>query len=82
MVKNLAASVGDIRDGGLTPGSGRPSGEGNGNPLQYSPENSMDRRAWWVTVHAVTESDTVSDSTHSAGSALCASFSLVVVSGG
>ena len=31
------------------PGSGRSSGEENGNPLQYSClENSMDRGAWWV----------------------------------
>ena len=30
---------------------------GNGNPLQYSClENSMDRRAWWTTVHRVTKS--------------------------
>ena len=30
---------------------------GNGNPLQYSClENSMDREAWWATVHGVTES--------------------------
>ena len=29
-------------------------GEGNGNPLQYSClENSMDRGAWWATVHWV-----------------------------
>ena len=29
-------------------------GEGNGNPLQYSClENSMDRGAWWATVHGV-----------------------------
>ena len=28
------------------------SGEGNGNPLQYSClENPMDRGAWWATVH-------------------------------
>ena len=28
--------------------------EGNGNPLQYSClENSMDRGAWWATVHGV-----------------------------
>ena len=33
------------------PGSGRPPGEGNGNPLQYSClENPMDRGAWWATV--------------------------------
>ena len=29
-------------------------GERNGNPLQYSClENSMDREAWWATVHGV-----------------------------
>ena len=33
MIKNPPANVGDI---GLTPGSGRFPGEGNGNPLQYS----------------------------------------------
>ena len=28
--------------------------EGQGNPLQYSClENSMDREAWWATVHRV-----------------------------
>ena len=38
------------------PGSGRSSGEGNGNPLQYSClENSMDRGHWWATVHVVTK---------------------------
>ena len=36
------------------PGLGRSSGGGNGNPLQYSClENSMDRGAWWATVHGV-----------------------------
>ena len=31
-------------------------GEGNGNPLQYSwLENSMDRGAWWASVHEVAE---------------------------
>ena len=35
------------------------NGEGNGNPLQYSClENSMDRGAWWATVHGVTKSQT------------------------
>ena len=38
--KASAYSVGDL---GLIPGSGRSSGEGNGNPLQYSClENAMD----------------------------------------
>ena len=36
-----------VRDPGSIPGSGRPSGEGNGKSLQYSGlENSMDREAW------------------------------------
>ena len=44
----------------LIPGSGRFPGEGNGHPLQYSClENSMERGAWWATVHEVSEeSDT------------------------
>ena len=47
--KESACSVGDL---GLIPGSERPPGEGNGSPLQYSClENSMDRGAWWATVH-------------------------------
>ena len=38
--------------GHTIPGSGRSPGEGNGNPLPYSClENSMDRGAWWDTVH-------------------------------
>ena len=41
----------------LIPGSGRYSGEGNGNLLQYTClENSMDRRGWWATVHVVMKS--------------------------
>ena len=40
------------------PGSGTSPGEGKSNPLQCSClENSMDRGAWWATVHGVTESD-------------------------
>ena len=36
-----------VGDPGLIPGLGRSSGEGNGNPLQYSYlENPMDRGAW------------------------------------
>ena len=41
---NKAYYVGDL---GSIPESGRSSGEGNGNPLQYSwLENPMDRGAW------------------------------------
>ena len=48
-VKNLPAMHGNW---GLIAGSGRSSGEGNGNPLQYSRlENPMDRGAWQATVH-------------------------------
>ena len=33
------------------------SGEGNGNPLQYSClENPMDKQAWWATVHSIKKS--------------------------
>ena len=56
VVKNLPANAGDTSS---IPESGRFSGEGNGNPPQYSClGNSMDRRAWWPTVHGVTESGT------------------------
>ena len=59
VVKNPPANAGDIRDSSLIPGSGRSPGEGNGNPLQYSClENSMNRGAWWATVHRVTQSQT------------------------
>ena len=35
---------------------GKPPGEGNGSPLQYSClENSMDRGAWQATVYGVTQ---------------------------
>ena len=52
-------SVSNAGDPGLIPGSGRSPGEGNGNPLQYSClENSLDRGAWWATVHGVTKSQT------------------------
>ena len=52
-------SAPNARDMGSIPGLGRSPGEGNGNPLQYSfLENSMDRGAWWATVHGVTKSHT------------------------
>ena len=39
---------------GSIPESGRSSGGGHGNPLQYSClENPMDRGAWWATIHGV-----------------------------
>ena len=49
-----ACNAGEL---GLIPGSGRPPGEGNGNPLQYSClENSMDRGAWQAAVYSVAKS--------------------------
>ena len=57
VVKNLPASAGNAGDRGLIPGSGRSPGVGNGNRLQYSClENSMDRGAWWATVHGAANS--------------------------
>ena len=54
--KASACSVGDL---GSTLGSGRSPGEGYGNPFQYSClENSMERGAWWATVHGVAKSRT------------------------
>ena len=51
------ASVYNAGDLGSIPGSGRSSGEGNGNPLQYyCLENPMDRGAWQATVHGVAKS--------------------------
>ena len=50
---------------GLIPGSGRSSGGGHCNPLQYSClENPMDRGAWWATVHRVAKSDTTEATWH------------------
>ena len=58
VVKILPASVGDARDAGSIPASGRPPAGRNGNSLQYSClKNSMDRGAWRATVQSVSESD-------------------------
>ena len=57
-VKNLLASAGD-QETGSVPESERFPGGGNGTSLQYSClENSMDRGAWWATVHEATKSQT------------------------
>ena len=50
--KESACNTGDP---GSIPGWERSSGEGNGNPLQYSClENPMDRGPWQATVHGIT----------------------------
>ena len=47
--KGPACHTGDVSS---TPGWGRSSGEGNGNPLQYfCLGNPMHRGAWWAAVH-------------------------------
>ena len=47
LLKNPPVNAGDARDAGLIPVSGRSTGEGNGNPLQYSClGNYKDREAW------------------------------------
>ena len=54
--KKSTCNVGDL---GSNPSLGRFPGEGTGYPLQYSClEDSMDRGAWWATVHGVTQSQT------------------------
>ena len=54
VVKNPPANVGDTS---LSPGLGRSSREGNGNPVYYSClEILMDREAWWATVHRAAKS--------------------------
>ena len=54
--KESACITGDL---GSIPGSGISPGEGNGYPLQYSfLQNSMDRGAWWATVHGVAKCQT------------------------
>ena len=55
-VKNLPA-MWEIQAQSL--GWERLPGEGKGYSLQYSClENSMEREAWWATVHRVTKSQT------------------------
>ena len=45
-----------MQETSLIPESGRSSGEGNGNPLQYSClGNPMDRGAWGAIVHGITK---------------------------
>ena len=59
VLKDPPAKAGDVRDVGLIPGSGRSSGGGHGNLLQYSClENPMDRGAWCSTVHGAAKSQT------------------------
>ena len=58
--KEPATVWGAAGDPDSLPGLGRSPRKRNGNSLQYSClENSMDRGAWWATVHGVAELDTI-----------------------
>ena len=60
--KESACNAGDLVS---IPGLGRSSGEGNGNPLQYSYlESPTDRGAWWATVREVAKNRTQLTLTH------------------
>ena len=57
VVKNPPANAEDTRDTGSIPGSGRSSGIGNGNPLQYFlPGKYHGQRSLRATVHSVSKS--------------------------
>ena len=57
LVVQMVESACGAEDERSIPGSGRSSGEGNGNPLQYSClENPMGGGAWQATIHGVTKS--------------------------
>ena len=59
MVKNPPDKAEAAGNTGSIPGSGRSSGEGNGNPLQYPClENPMVRGAWQARVHGVAKNRT------------------------
>ena len=61
--KESACSAGDP---GSIPGSGRPPGEGNGNPPPYSClENPRDGGAWWAAVAGAAQSWTQLKRLHS-----------------
>ena len=58
---------GDENDKDSVSRSGRSSGEGNDNPLQYSClKNSMDREVWWATVHRVAKNSDMTEVTQHA----------------
>ena len=51
-VENPPTNAGNL---GSIPGWGRSSGEGNGNPLEFSSlGNPIDRGAWQATIHGST----------------------------
>ena len=58
-------NAGDTRGTGLILGLERPPGVGNGNLFQDSDlKNSMDREAWWATVHEGCKESDMTEHTH------------------
>ena len=57
MVKRPPANVGDARDVGSIPGSGRCPGGGHGNPLQHSCLGNLMHRGAWLESMGLRESD-------------------------
>ena len=60
VVKNMPSNTGDLRDAGLTPGSGRSLATHCSTHAWKIP---MDREACWATVHGVTKSQTRTEAT-------------------
>ena len=59
VTKNLPANAGDARYLRSIPGLGQSPGGGNGTLLQNSClNNSMERGAWWATVHGAIKNQT------------------------
>jgi len=57
VVKKLSAMQEPQEPSSSLPGLGRSLGGENGNPLQYSyQESPIDRGAWWAAVHGVAKS--------------------------
>ena len=60
VVKSRLSLQENIRDVGLIPALGRSTGDGHGNPVQYSClENPMDRGVWQAAVHRAIKSWTL-----------------------
>ena len=65
VVKNLPANARDVSDMGLNPWSGRSSGGGHGNPLQYSClEYPISEETGWLQPLEPQESDTTQRASH------------------
>ena len=59
VIKSLHCKAGDIRDASLIPGVGKIPWRRAYQPTPiFLLENSMDRGAWWATIHGVAKSRT------------------------